>query len=353
MTASPFDHPFLAPLFGDEDIAEAFSAEITLRRFRDFEIALAHAQASEGIIPSELAHKVIVALTQFEPAMSDLADGVGEDGLVVPAYVRAAREHMGPDLVAGFHQGATSQDLIDTALVQAIGSINGILSERLQVIGSSLDLLSARYGQNVLMGRTRMQAALPIRVDDRLTAWSAPIATLTEQLSLLLPRLMVLQLGGPVGDRQGFGDRGDAVAARLARALDLGNPPRAWHTTRTEIASYANWLSLVTGALGKMGQDMCLMAQNGIDEIGFSSGGRSSAMPHKQNPIHAEALVTLARFNASQLSGMHHALVHEQERSGAAWALEWMILPQMAVAAGAATRRARDAIHSVSHMGQA
>jgi 3-carboxy-cis,cis-muconate cycloisomerase len=37
----------------------------------------------------------------------------------------------------------------------------------------------------------------------------------------------------------------------------------------------------------------------------------------------------LARYNATQVSGMHQALVHEQERSGAAWALEWMILPNM------------------------
>ena len=40
-------------------------------------------------------------------------------------------------------------------------------------------------------------------------------------------------------------------------------------------------------------------------------------MPHKRNPVIAEVLVALARFNATQLSGMHQALVHEQERSGA------------------------------------
>ena len=71
------------------------------------------------------------------------------------------------------------------------------------------------------------------------------------------------------------------------------------------------------------------MAQQGLDEIKLSGGGGSSAMPHKQNPILAELLVTLARFNATQISGMHQALVHEQERSGSAWALEWMILPAM------------------------
>lgn len=114
--------------------------------------------------------------------------------------------------------------------------------------------------------------------------------------------------------------------------VGLALPDHASHTTRDAIADYANLLSLITGSLGKMGQDITLMAQQGIDEIAFSGGGTSSAMPHKQNPVPAELLITLARFNATQLSGMHHAMLHEQERSGAAWTLEWMILPQMAQA---------------------
>ena len=85
-------------------------------------------------------------------------------------------------------------------------------------------------------------------------------------------------------------------------------------------------LSQISGSLGKIGQDICLLAQAG-DEIALEGGGKSSAMPHKQNPVLAELLVTLARYNATQISGMHHALIHEQERSGAAWTLEWMILP--------------------------
>ena len=70
-------------------------------------------------------------------------------------------------------------------------------------------------------------------------------------------------------------------------------------------------------------------------------------MGHKVNPVGAEILVTLARFNATLLSGMHQSLVHENERSGAAWTLEWMLLPQMAVATGAALRTAEDLIGAV------
>ena len=74
-------------------------------------------------------------------------------------------------------------------------------------------------------------------------------------------------------------------------------------------------------------------------------------MPHKQNPVAAELLVTLARFNASQVSAMHHALVHEQERSGAAWSLEWMVLPQMMMATGRALAMTITLIKNVERIG--
>ena len=57
-------------------------------------------------------------------------------------------------------------------------------------------------------------------------------------------------------------------------------------------------------------------------------------MPHKANPVGAEVLVALARFNAAQVGGLQQAMVHEQERSGAAWTLEWLLLPPMLVATG-------------------
>ena len=63
-------------------------------------------------------------------------------------------------------------------------------------------------------------------------------------------------------------------------------------------------------------------------------------MPQKANPVSAEALVALARFNAGMVGQMHQAMLHAQERDGAAWQQEWLALPQMLVAAGAALRHA-------------
>lgn len=74
-------------------------------------------------------------------------------------------------------------------------------------------------------------------------------------------------------------------------------------------------------------------------------------MPHKQNPVQAELLVTLARYNATQLSGMHQALVHEQERSGAAWTLEWMILPSMVMASATSLQATSSLLSSITRLG--
>ena len=144
-----------------------------------------------------------------------------------------------------------------------------------------------------------------------------------------------------------------AVARRVAAELGLGLPPSHWHTQRDGLAEFAGWLSLVSGTLGKLGMDVGLMAQNAVGEIRLSGGGGSSAMPHKQNPIKAEVLVALARYNATLLPAMHTALVAEQERSGAAWTLEWLVLPQMAVTTGAALRTAGELVGAIKEMGAA
>ena len=108
----------------------------------------------------------------------------------------------------------------------------------------------------------------------------------------------------------------------------------------TGSASLRPGFRLLSGTLGKIGQDIALMAQNEVGEVRLATGGGSSAMPHKSNPVPAEVLVTLARFNAGLLGTLHQALVHENERSGAAWTLEWLVLPQMAVATGAGLSKA-------------
>lgn len=351
MTVSAFDHPWLSPLFGDDAVAALFSADRTAASFLRFETALSRALGDHGVVDKAVAAAVLDKLSAFRPDMADIAAGLANDGVPAPAFVKQLKAAVGAELAVGVHVGATSQDLSDSALVEAVGAANKILAARLGDVVSALEGLEGRFGPLPLMGRTRMQAAQPITVGHRISTWRVPLVRHLHRLEAMTPNLLLLQFGGAVGTGRGLGEKHPAIARQVAEELGLAYSPDCWHTTRDAIADYANWLSLVTGSMGKIGQDICLMAQQGLDEAAIGGGGGSSAMPHKRNPVKAEALITLARFNAVQVGGMHQALVHEQERSGAAWSLEWLILPQMVVAAAASLANGTALLNSVERLG--
>ncbi|MEZ5843206.1 MAG: 3-carboxy-cis,cis-muconate cycloisomerase [Hyphomicrobiaceae bacterium] len=340
MTATPFDHRWLSALLGDEEIAAHFTIEAELASMLVFEAALARAEAAEGAIPVTAAEAIAHACKTFVPDHADLADGALRDGLVVPAFVKQLRREVGPPHDAHVHHGSTSQDVLDTALMLRLKPVVTILEARLAHIVVELDGLTARHGARIVMGRTRMQDALTIPLATRITSWRAPLAAHRARLADIAPRLLRLQCGGAVGTRDKLGENADAIATRLAAELQLGPADPVWHATRDSLAEFTSLLAMISGSLGKLGADVALMAQNGVGEVRVAGAGGSSAMPHKQNPIAAEALVALARHNATLSAGMQQALVHEGERSGAMWTLEWLTLPQMCVTTGAATRQA-------------
>ncbi|TPM40803.1 3-carboxy-cis,cis-muconate cycloisomerase [Mesorhizobium sp. B2-3-4] len=349
MTVSPFDHPLLSGLLGDEGAARCFSLEADIAAMLAFERALIEAEAECGVVPGEAAAAIVKALASFRPDTGKLRAGVARDGVVVPELVRQIKAAVGDEHGGFVHFGATSQDVIDTSLVLRLKSAVEHLGLLLTETIIRFAFLAERFGGRALTGVTRMQPAIPITVADRVSAWRAPLQRHQARLSEQSERLLVIQFGGAAGTLEKLGDRGFAVRAALAAKLGLADAPQ-WHSQRDALADFAGWLSLVTGSLGKFGQDIALMAQGGAG-IALSGGGGSSAMPHKQNPVKAEALVALARFNATQLSGMHQALVHEQERSGAAWTLEWLLLPQVVVATTASLRLAAELIAQIESLG--
>lgn len=351
MSYTPFNAPILAGLLGDPEIVAHFSIRSDIAAMLRFEAALAQAEGEAGVIPHAAVEAIAAACVRFEPDLKALGEATARDGVVVPEFVRQLKAVVGGDAASFVHFGATSQDVIDTSLILRLWSVATILAGRLVELRDAFDGLSQRFGERRLIGRTRMQAALPITVADRVGDWKRPLLAHEDRLNERSAHLFRLQFGGAVGTLDKFGDKADAVASGLAGRLGLAPCADDWHSDRSAIAEFAGWLSLVSGSLGKFGQDVALMAQNGIDEIVLSGGGGSSAMPHKQNPVKAEILVTLARFNATLISGMHQSLVHEQERSGAAWTLEWMLLPQMCVATGASTRTALDLLSSIVSIG--
>jgi 3-carboxy-cis,cis-muconate cycloisomerase len=331
--------PLLASLAGDPEIEALLGDDAQLVAMLAVERALAQASADAGLITSAAADAIAAAITAFTPDRAALAAGMVRDGVVIPALVAQLRATVPEPHRAALHKGATSQDIIDTALMLQTAKILDIVQARLSQLITRLSALHKSHGDRPLMAHTRMQAALETNWSDKLQSWSDPLVRQLRALETMRRGLLVIQLGGPVGDRRSFNGKGDAIAAALAKHLDLGLAA-PWHSARDPIVALGNHLSLITGSLGKIGADVALLAQTEIAAVTLEGGGSSSAMAHKSNPVAAELLVALARFNAGLAGTLQQAMVHEYERSGAAWTLEWLTLPQIFTTTGASLRHA-------------
>ncbi|WP_316356020.1 3-carboxy-cis,cis-muconate cycloisomerase [Devosia sp.] len=327
----------LAALAGDPEIEALLADAAQVAAMVTFEVALAQAEAQAGLISAEAATAIGAGLDGFEPDWDDLALGMARDGVVVPALLVQMRRRIAAPHAEALHKGATSQDVIDTALVLQLASVIAVLVARLTTMLDALDGLVTRYGGQGLMAHTRMQRALPYSVSAKLATWMVPLRRHLAALQAVRRSLLVIQLGGPIGDRSSFGPNGEAVARALARQLDLGLA-EPWQSARDPLVGFASLLALLTGTLGKIGADVALLAQNEIAAVTIAGGGGSSSMAHKSNPVNAEVLVALARYNAGLVGVLQQSMVHENERSGAAWTLEWLALPPLVIATGASLR---------------
>lgn len=349
MSISPFEHPFLSKLLGDEELATYFSVESDLDAMVHFERALAKASAELGIIPPEANLALQAALDGFTPDVPRLNDAIVNDGVVIPDLIAQMRSRLPKDAAQFLHFGATSQDVIDSSLMLRLSSVIPLIERRLDDLISQLGDLENRFGANVLMGHTRMQPALTITVADRLRSWKQPLVAYSQELRALRERGLPIQFGGAVGTLAKFGDRAAELRAKMAEILGLVDQPQ-WHCQRSVTVDIAHLFAKISGSLGKIGQDVALLAQGG-SEIAMAGGGSSSAMPHKQNPVSAEILVTQAHFTAILVSGSYHSMVHEQERSGSSWTLEWMVHPQIVISCGASMLTAARLLSSITRLG--
>jgi 3-carboxy-cis,cis-muconate cycloisomerase len=225
-------------------------------------------------------------------------------------------------------------------LVLRLGKAVILIEERIGALLNTVNTLAGAHSRTLMVARARWQQAIPTTLGYKANLWAEPLRRHQARLSQIKPRLLVLSLGGAAGTLAAMGEKGPEVARQLAAELSLGLPKTPWHSQRDGMAEFAGWLSMLSGSLGKIGQDLLLMAQSEVAEVRFSSGGGSSTMPQKSNPVGAEVLVTLARLNAGLLGLMHQAQIQEHERGGSGWMLEWLTLPQMVMAATSALNHA-------------
>lgn len=339
VTISAFSSQVLGPLLGNARVNALLDDAALVASMVEVEAALARAEARVGVIPAEAGTAIDRALGSYQPDLETIGLRTADSGVATIELVRQLRAHVGGTAGAFVHFGATSQDIIDTAFVLRLRAILSLLESSLRACLAGLAEQAERHRETPLAGRTRFQQALPTSFGLKVAGWMGPLIRNLQRLDELRPRVLAVSFGGAGGTLASLGDQGLAVEAALAEELDLSVPTGIWHTQRDGMGDLAGWLSLVTGACGKVGQDVLLLAQNEVAELretGVAGRGGSSTLPQKANPISSEVLVSAARMNAGLVANVHQAMLQEHERGGPGWQVEWMCLPQMLACAGGA-----------------
>ena len=340
MHSGPAASALLDGLFGDVEVAAYLSAPAEIAAMIQVERALAEVTAGLGFIPAEAGPAIVSGLEGLTLDPAEFIGPTAGAGVPVPGLVARLRDVVGPEYGRYIHWGATSQDIVDTALVLRLRPCLAIMETRLGRIVEALGAAAERYAHLPMAGRTRSQIATPVSFGLRVVGWRAPLVRCLERLAELRPRLMQVQLGGASGALSVYGDRGIQVMEALATVLDLGAPAKPWHAERDNLVELANWLAMVAGLLGRIGGDLILSGRSEIAEVRAGKGGGSSTMPQKTNPVLPEALVTIARYVSGQAGVAQQALMHQEERDGTAWSLEWLALPSMLIVTAASLAHA-------------
>ena len=342
------DSTITSSSFSDKEIAELFSDVGEIDALVLFERELARVQESLQIIPEGIGKEIYAALenAKFDPDL--LATEFENDGIPIPALLKQLREQLEPAVANYLHFCATSQDVIDTALIIRIKSAVEIIGKNLKGLTAELGRLAQKHKTTVMIGRTRNQSASPTVFALKIVNWLAPLQRQQQRLNELLPRLLVIQFSGATGTNAALGNKGREVSSALAAALGLATADSSWHAQRDTIVEFSNWLSMTAGQIGKMAQDILLMAQNEVGEIRFSGAGKSSTMPNKFNPVLAETLLSLASYCRSQSDLMGSTLIASHERDGVCMALDRLAFPPLICAAAASITQAIKCLASMS-----
>ncbi|GAA4089174.1 lyase family protein [Nonomuraea soli] len=313
---------------------------VVLRAMLDAEVALVRAWAALGLAPAEAVRAVEEAARGLSvPGLAERARASGNPVIPLAAALKAAA---GP----WAHRGATSQDILDSALMLVAHRVTGSVLDDLERTAGALRRLAAAHRDTVMAGRTLTQHAVPTTFGLKAAGWRSLVLDARDRLRAVRQALPA-QLGGAAGTMAAFGAHaqqaeresgvtgggaGGGVEGRLveafARELGLATPALPWHVLRTPVADLASALAFTTGALGKLAADVLVLSRTEIGELAEGTTGGSSAMPHKNNPVLATWIASAARQVPNLAATLHASMAAEDERPAGAWHAEWQTLAQ-------------------------
>lgn len=353
MPAAPADSLIYGRLLGDEEAARLFTDSAEIRAMLLVEGALARVQGALGVIPAEAAAFIDRASQEVVIDPSALAAETASNGVPVPALLAAFRKAAAaPGPMQYLHWGATSQDIMDTALALRLRRVLQLWEHRLGALLAQLGPMAEANASLPMTGRTYGQAATPTSFGAVVAAWGWPLLDWQARLPALRDTVLKVSLSGAAGTLSAMGESGPAVRAALAAELALADPGHSWHSDRSGPGQLAGFAAGLAGSLGKLGEDLILLSQSGLAEVTLAGGG-SSTMPQKQNPVGPSALVALARHVIGLAALVQGAALHRQQRDGAAWFGEWLALPQLCICTGRMLSLAAEVLGSLAPDGAA
>src|SRR6266581_3003745 len=319
-----------------------------LRAMLDTEAALARALERAGLAPAGAGAAVTAAAAAAAAATGPFDLGVlgrqaARSGNPVPALVTALRKAVPADAADTVHRGATSQDIIDTAaMLLARGALEALAAD-LATAAEGCAGLAAAHRDTLMAGRTLLQQAVPVTFGLVAAGWLTGLDEAGEVVAQVRARRLAVQFGGAAGTLASLGADGPAVARLLGDELGLAVPVLPWHTDRSRIVAVAAACAAASGALAKIARDVTLLAQSEVAEAregGGGSGGErrggSSAMPHKQNPVAAIAILGCTRRVPGLVATLIAAAEQEHQRAAGAWHAEWESLADLLRVTGSA-----------------
>ncbi|CAM5340002.1 3-carboxy-cis,cis-muconate cycloisomerase [Streptomyces griseorubiginosus] len=345
MTSPDPDTGLLAPGWADSPAASATSDGAFLQALLDAESALTRVQARLGLAPAGAAEAVTGAARADRFDVRSLADRARAGGNPVIPLVADLTKAVGQEYGPSVHRGATSQDILDTAMMLVAARTLDLVLADLDRVQRALARLAGEHRDTAMPGRTLTQHAVPTTFGLKAAGWRSLVLDARDR-ALGVRDGLPAQLGGAAGTLAAFTAYGagdpTALAAAFARELGLEAPLLPWHTLRTPIADLAGCLAFTAGALGKIAADVLVLGRTEIAEVTEGSGGGSSAMPHKANPVRSTLIAAAARRAPQLAATLYGSMAAEDERPAGAWHAEWEPLRDLLRLVGGAARDAAE-----------
>ncbi|MFB6346475.1 MAG: adenylosuccinate lyase family protein [bacterium] len=338
-------------VWGTEAMKNLFDDEPRTREWCRLIGVLAKAQAACDIIPDNAAEEIYQVCKSPSLSMDRLKEGYRETGHSMLGLIKLLEEQCDGDAGEWIYYGTTVQDITDTWLMITLTEVHSIVQNDLESIIDQLLDLTQQHRDTPMLGRTHGQAGSPITFGFKTAVWVDEMARHLDRLNEMKSRLSTGQLGGAVGGLTAYGEDGQQLRREFFGRLEVSAPDIAWINARDRIVEFFQTLTLIVSSIEKIGREVYNLQRTEIDELaeGLASDAVGSiTMPHKKNPELSEHLGTLSRLVRSQVNTLTENLIHDHERDGRSWKIEWEAIPSACMAAGTALQLGADLLEDLT-----